>query len=678
MATTRTRTLLAAALALAMGPSPGCFAPRRSGNHAQPPCLRILVMDPLAAPLACACVGGYAQRKYEHLAAFLEHRLETPVQLVFGEGLQAADKLGGPPDLVIGKWSVVRFDAARRRMGLRPIALLTDKQGDTTLRGVFVVRSDDPAKTIADLKGRSILFGPEEAAEKHAAALAALDEQGVPLPAKLLTRPSCTTAGVAVTEKEADAAAISSYALALLEGCGSIEKGSLRVVGTTAPVPFVAVFAGEGVSPQAERAILDDLLAVGAEPALLAALESKDGFVKLPPLAESWADWRGPRRDGLSPSVPAALPSQKRLLWMQPLAGPALSGVAVAGHNVLVADKSPDGKSDVFRCLDAESGTPLWSLSYPAEGEMDFTNCPRAMPVVCDGLAYLLGAFGHLHCVKLDTGEVVWKRHLAADFGAKRPTWGYAATPLAVDDLLIVNPGAKGASLVALNRRTGKVVWKSPGRSAAYSSFILATFGGVRQIVGYDATSLGGWDPKTGRRLWELVPPVEGDYNVPTPIALGDKLLVATENNGTRLYAFGPGGAIRPQPVAANAGLEPDSSTPVVVDGLVFGCSGRLTCLDAASLKKLWDAADKAAYDDHATLIGGQGRVLVATVQGELILVQASRGRYEVVSRLRLFENAEMWAHPALVGNRLYLRTRSALLCVLLGAEGIRPLRNRS
>jgi outer membrane protein assembly factor BamB len=180
----------------------------------------------------------------------------------------------------------------------------------------------------------------------------------------------------------------------------------------------------------------------------------------------------------------------------------------------------------------------MWQLAYAAPGDMPYTNSPRATPVVHDGMVYLLGAFGHLHCVRADSGKLIWKKDLMKDFGATLPTWGMTATPLIVDETLIVNPGAKDASLAALDRHTGAIVWKAPGAASAYASFLVTDFRGQRQIVGYDAESLGGWNAATGERVWRVVPEKEGDYNVPTPIAIQDRLFVSTENNSSRLYGF--------------------------------------------------------------------------------------------------------------------------------------------
>ena len=108
---------------------------------------------------------------------------------------------------------------------------------------------------------------------------------------------------------------------------------------------------------------------------------------------------------------------------------------------------------------------------------------------------------------------------------------------------------------------------------------------------------------------------MKGDFNVPTPIAVDGKLLVSSENNGTRLYDFEDGGIIRPKPLAEHPDLAPDASTPVVLDGRVFGCRGDLFCLDAANLKTLWTSDDKA-FNDYVSFIGGSDRVLAATIRG--------------------------------------------------------------
>lgn len=642
----------------------------------------MVVMDPLAKQLACPCVAGYAQRDYRRLAAFLSQRLGSPVEAVFAEDLDKAlrqtkiDQVA----LIVGKQSVVHHDATNRNLSVRPLCRLTAKDGSTSLKGLFIVGTDDPARQIADLRGRKILFGSADADEKHAAALAALEAAGVPKPATVETREGCSDAASEITttkDRPAPAAVISSYALPLLEGCGNIEKGALRVIGETGPVPFVTMFATVAISPALEPRWREALEAVRQNAGLLQALESKEGFVPITAAAGSppasakspradWPDFRGPSRDGTAPQLPERLPATAKLLWAHPLIGTGLAGLAVADGILIAADRDATDTQDVFSGLKAEDGAALWSVAYPAAGKLDYGLSSRATPVIHDGRAWVLGAFGHLHCLATADGKVLWKKHLPTDFGAKPPKWGYASTPLLVDHrLLVVNPGGPKAALAALDPLTGETIWKTPGAPAAYASFILGFFGGKRQIVGYDAYSLGGWEVDTGKRLWVMTPSVSGDFNVPTPVAVGDKLLVATENNGARLYAFRPDGTPEPKPVSEFTDLAPETVTPVFFQGRVIGARGSLYGLDPAhNLMAAW-TVDDPVFTEHVSLIAAPGRLLAASYRGELLLLSMEPESAKVVSRLRVFDaDSEVYAHPALVDTRLYLRNNQGVACL--------------
>jgi ABC-type phosphate/phosphonate transport system substrate-binding protein len=245
--------------------------------------LTMVVMDPLALPLSCPCVKGYAQRKYEKLAEQLETSLHRPVKIFFNESLTAAlkDQTDGKVDLIIGKCSVVEFDAKNSGRSIAKLAMLSDKEGVTTQTGLIVVPTDDPAKSPADLKEYRIIFGPPECDEKHNAVLALLKKHGVDPPAKLETSPACSDGACLILEAGPDvrgAAAISSYARPLLEGCGTVKKGALRVVGTTEPVPFIGAFA-VGASAAEQQHIAAALIKATEDPVLRVALETRDGFV---------------------------------------------------------------------------------------------------------------------------------------------------------------------------------------------------------------------------------------------------------------------------------------------------------------------------------------------------------------------------------------------------------------
>lgn len=624
----------------------------------------MIVMDPLALPLSCACVPGTGQRRYEQLAAHLEKSTGRTVELTFDESLALAlRRTAGRADLIVGKDAMVRADAEKAALKIRPLASLTDARGSTSVRGVFLVPKESRIRSLADLAGKRISLGPAEDEEAHAVAKAILAGR-----AHIDIAGSMDAAALAMSDGASDAAVVSSFLPALFEGCGKLEPGATRIVGETGPVPFIRVFASESVNADWEKKITRSLFDLAQSPALLAALESQTGFV---PCDDDWPDWRGPDREGGVAHLPAKLPDPWTPLWTAALTGPAMSGPAVLGERLVVADKSADSQRDIFRCLSTADGRQLWQLEYDAPDDLEYTNAPRATPVIHEGLVYLQGALGHLHCVELATGRVVWKTHLFGDFRAERLNWGASTAPLIVEDTLIVAPGAKDAAVVALDRKTGAVVWKSPGHAAAYSAFRFATFDGVPQIIGYDSASLGAWHPQTGARLWTLVPPDGADFNVTTPVLLGDRLLLATENNGTRLYRFDGAGRIVAEPVWKSEALAPDTCTPAVAAGRIFATAyGELFCIDLTSGHTLWQQADEM-FHDHCNIISSAERLLLWTANGDLLLLDAHAPKFHPLVHARPFagKHPDTLAHPAIAAGRIYLRASRSLMCFPLDRE---------
>ncbi len=253
--------------------------------------LLIVVMDPLCDKLACDCVQGYAQRKYEALAKYLLAKTGYHSKLVFGESIAVAlEGTDRRPDFVIGKYSVARHGAAKLNMPLTPIAQLTGKDGSVLQSGLIVVRANDPAAVVEDLASYHVIFGPEDCDEKNAAAKELLESAGVTVPETIETAGACSDAArklLEFPESTRAAAVISSYAQPLLEGCGTIKKGDLRIVGETKPLHFVTAFVHDEVPSQVRGAVLKALLATGDDSDMLAALETGRGFV---PFQESVED----------------------------------------------------------------------------------------------------------------------------------------------------------------------------------------------------------------------------------------------------------------------------------------------------------------------------------------------------------------------------------------------------
>lgn len=644
--------------------------------------LVMAVGDPLAAELSCPCVAGYAQRDYAVLAEHLGAAIGRSITVVYGESIaRAVGDDEAPADIVVGKRSVVEAEAERTKRPLEAVAALTGLDGSTTQRGLAVVHRDDPARGIADLARHEVVLGPADCAEKHAAARALFRAHAIDLPEACATAPGCTEAAERVLAARREGsrpvvALVSSYATPLLEGCGTIRKGELRVIGETEDVPFVTVFLDGRLDAATRRGLRAALQEVVDRPLVKLAIESQDGFRMVPAPAEGtgdWPGWRGSNRDAVVARLPGRLPDEPSIAWSCLLFNEGVGGVAVADGIVVVGDRDAADSKDVFHAIDAGTGDRLWTLEYQAEGKLDYGNSPRATPLVHDGHVFLLGGFGHIHCVRLADGEIVWQRHLREDFAVTDElVWGVSSSPLVVDGKLIVSPGAADASLVALDPKTGDVIWKTPGPPAAYASVIVASPGGVRQLVGCDAEGAGGWDISSGRRLWSLRPKVAGDFNVPTPLVVGRGAVFVSENNGARAIVLGADG--EPRVAATFARLDPDMHTPIVHAGRIFGVhKGRVTCLDAETLALHWTAHDRS-LQGHVSLIAGGDRVLLCGEDGQLVLIDAVADGLEIISRCRvLTDEARTLAHPALVGDRLYVRGPGELLCVELGDAAATP-----
>lgn len=355
------------------------------------------------------------------------------------------------------------------------------------------------------------------------------------------------------------------------------------------------------------------------------------------------------------------------VVWEVKLGRSGLGGIAATEKYVVIGDRDLDDFQDAFRCYDAKTGGPVWTVQSLAIGKLDYGNSPRATPLIDGERVFLFGAFGDLHCVELETGKVVWHKNVRSEFAATAELpWGYCGSPLLVDGKLIVNPGAEDASLVALDPAEGSTIWKTPGAPPSYGSLAVGKFGGKQQLVGHDADSLGGWDVETGERLWKLTPEAPGDFNVPTPLEYEGKLLVTTENNGTRLYRFEEGGEIDPDPVMSTRRLAPDMSSPVIVGDRLFCVNRFLYCLDLADdLQEVWRARDRALAD-YGSIVADDERLLIIG-KGALFLVDANGAGLETSERLQVFdEPLEIYSYPALVGNRLYIRGESSLKCIVL------------
>ena len=372
----------------------------------------LVVMDPLAKELACACMKGYGQRDYRKLAARLGTALKQEVSIEFSDDLAETMAVIGPGQevVVIGEHSKVAKGAQKAKLKVRPVSELTDQEGETVMTGSIVAQAKDTAKELKDITGRKLFFGLADTEANQAALSAALQGAGLKTLAQE-KRDQYTDAALDVldsTEAALPVALIPSYALRLLEGCGSVKPGELKVLGKTSPVPFITVFLNDAIKPDKEQSILKSLLGLKEDAKLLKEMESRDGFrpvtteKKARPQASAggdWPDWRGPNRDGLVPQLPVRLPDKAKIVWKKGAMPSCLAGLSVSGNRLILAERDFAEEHDVYRCLNTENGELLWRVEYPARGHLDYGQSPRATPVIHQDKVYLLGAFGELRCV---------------------------------------------------------------------------------------------------------------------------------------------------------------------------------------------------------------------------------------------------------------------------------------
>ncbi len=265
-----------------------CSLSARAGEVVEQKPLTLVVMDPLAAPLAGEAVPAEARRKYELLGNALSQKLQRPVSVYWSASLVQTleEKSKGSADLIIGPHSVVVGESRRAERSFVPVASLTGLEGSTLQTGLIVVRSENPAHTVSDLAGYRIFFGPDVCEEKSQAALDLLGQSDVPAPLPRETCATCLKATKKLLDLEADvkaAAVISSSSAALLTGHGPVPPGALRVIGVTDPVPFITAFLNADLPASDQTAIRQVLLTVQNDPPLKSALQTAGGFIAYPP-----------------------------------------------------------------------------------------------------------------------------------------------------------------------------------------------------------------------------------------------------------------------------------------------------------------------------------------------------------------------------------------------------------
>jgi outer membrane protein assembly factor BamB len=300
---------------------------------------------------------------------------------------------------------------------------------------------------------------------------------------------------------------------------------------------------------------------------------------------------------------------------------------------------------------------------------------PRSTPTTDKGRIYTLGINGDLLALDARSGSILWRRDLVADFGGSIPNWGYSESVLIDGDRLLCTPGGARATLVALNKRNGAVVWKSPvGDGAGYSSIVKAQLAGRTQYVQFTAQGVIGVAADTGEFLWRYDAPANGTADISTPIADGNYVFAASGygTGGGLVSIKRAGQRFSADQVFFAKQMKNQHGGVLLIDGYLYGSSdpGLLTCLDFKTGKVLW--SDRAP--GKCSLCYADSRLYARSEDGPVSLVEATPAGFNLLGQFEQPQRSDQpsWPHPVVANGRLYLRDQNVLLSYDVKADGQR------
>jgi len=376
--------------------------------------------------------------------------------------------------------------------------------------------------------------------------------------------------------------------------------------------------------------------------------------------AVDWSQWRGPARDGKSTETgllrkwPEAGPRQ---VWRAQGLGQGYSSVTISAGKVYTLGQRDD--IQYVMAFEEATGKKLWEVANGKAYRERRGDGPRSVPTVEGNQLWAFSADGTLACLNSQTGKKIWSLNVTEKFGASVPHWGYSESPLIDGDRLILVAGGPGASVVALNKNTGAVFWKSQSEEAAYSSAILAQMGAVKQVIVFTSSSVLGLRADNGERLWGYDKVANRTANVATPIFHNNHVFVSSDyGTGCALLKLTPNGGA--QEVYFNTDMKNHHATSVLVGDMLYGFSSSiLTAMKFQTGEVAW--RDRSVGKGSLTF--ADGLLFLLSEGGVVGLAEASPTGYKELARFTLPNRSERptWAHPVVSNGRLYVRDQDNL-----------------
>jgi outer membrane protein assembly factor BamB len=379
-------------------------------------------------------------------------------------------------------------------------------------------------------------------------------------------------------------------------------------------------------------------------------------------LAEDWYRFRGPELSGKSAETlwthqwPAGGPN---IAWRGEV-GTGFSSISISENRLYTIGNQEN--VDTIHCLNADSGEKLWTHSYSSPLDPnEFEGGPTSTPTVDGDTVFTLSRGGDLFAIDKASGQVRWSKNVAADVGIRIPAWGFSGSPLVLDGLLILNVGDAG---VALDKKTGKLIWASQDKDSGYSTPLPFVHQGRRGVIFGSSRSYVCVDPASGKELWRQRWLTTFGCNAADPIVRDPYVFLSSGyNRGSALLDLS---SDPPQVVWKHKDFQNQMASSVWIDGHLYGASGdvaggaKLACIDMMSGAIRWS---EDAFSVGALIAAGD-RLIILSDSGDLVVAKASPQRCEILATHRVLEG-KCWTPPAFSGGRVYCRNAGGqMVCV--------------
>jgi outer membrane protein assembly factor BamB len=410
-------------------------------------------------------------------------------------------------------------------------------------------------------------------------------------------------------------------------------------------------------------------------PALALAVAAACLATTRPGRAADWPQFRGPNRDGISTekgllrSWPAQGP---KVLWSTPV-GQGYAAAAIFGGKVYFNDYDEATSEYLIRCLNLADGKETWRFKEKRRIRPNH-GITRTVPATDGTHVFSLDPKAVLHALDAATGKEVWRKNLVEEYGSKIPPWYNGQCPLIEKDRVVIAPVGTSALVVALDKATGKELWRTPnpeGWLLSHSSLMPATLGGVRQYMFSVLQGTVGVAAADGRQLWHF--PFKFNLSVsPSPLAVDSERVYVTgayDAGGAMFRVKKTGSGFTTEQVFVHAPEEWNSEvqTPILFQDHMFAVGkkkrGLFTCVDLDG-KQVWDSAGKASFELGSFMLADGMFLILEGKTGMLRLLEASTTGYKELASAQVLDGHDVWGPLALSNGKLVIRDLKKMVCL--------------